>query len=173
MNTSQLLCVLKCDQILKHINNDVLAKDELPKAPLKHFPSAYIVNSDLSSQKGHHWLAFYFDKNKNGYFFDSYGNSPQRYGQVFVNFLFQNAIKYQYNSSKLQNDHSDVCGQYCVLFLMLKAREHSMSYIINGLTFDFNDQYVYDLITTIFDACFSSQITCTVNQFCKPRIVLL
>ena len=51
MNTSQLLCVLKCDKILKHINKNVLAKDELPKAPLKHFPSAYIVNSDLSGQK--------------------------------------------------------------------------------------------------------------------------
>ena len=48
-----------------------------------------------------------------------------------------------------------------------------MQYIINSLSFDLNDQYVYDLITNIFDSCFSLQITCTVNQFCKPRIALL
>lgn len=122
MNTFQLNCVLNCDHVLKHMAKDVLAADQLPKAQLRQFPSAYIVNTEPSNMEGKHWVAFYFDSNGNGEFFDSYGNSPQSYNRTFLTFVLQNASKYRYNDIKLQNDDSDVCGQYCVYFLLFKAR---------------------------------------------------
>ena len=93
MNTSQLLCVLNCDTFLKYIERNVLAADQLSKASLQHFPSAFIVNTDISSMEGKHWVAFYFDEYKNGEIFDSYGKSAQSYKQAFLNFLTQNAHK--------------------------------------------------------------------------------
>ena len=69
MNTFQLECVLKCDRFLNASNKGVLAADQLPKSSLTQFPSAFIVNTDSSRSEGEHWVAFYFDKNKNGFFF--------------------------------------------------------------------------------------------------------
>ena len=83
MNTSQLLCVLNCDTFLKYIERCVLAADQLPKASLQYFPSAFIVNTDISSMEGKHWVAFYFDEYKNGDFFGSYGKSSQSYKRDF------------------------------------------------------------------------------------------
>ena len=108
------------------------------------------MNSDPSSRKGQHWLAIYLDENKTGFFFDSYGNSPLSFDQAFVNFFSRNVVKFHYNSKKLQNDHSTVCGEFCLYFLILKARGHSMQYIVNALSFDFNDQYVYDYTPGIY-----------------------
>ena len=171
MNTSQLLCVLNCNTFLKYIERNVLAADQLPKASLQHFPSAFIVNTDISSMEGKHWVAFYFDEYKNGEFFDSYGKPPQSYKQAFLNFLTKNAHKYQFNDKKLQNDRSTVCGEYLVLYLLCKARGYTMREIVDRLSFNHSDQYVYDLIKNIFYMCFSSpQTICTNNQNCKPLI---
>lgn len=170
MNTSQLICVLNCDSFLKYIEKGVLAADQLPKASLQQFPSAFIVNTDISSMGGKHWVAFYFDEYKNGEFFDSYGKSPQSYNQGFLNFLTQNAHKYQYNDRKLQNDRSTVCGEYSAYYLMFKARGYTMREIVDSLSFDHSDQYVYALLQNVFYMCFSSQIICTNNQNCKPLI---
>lgn len=150
MNTSQLTCVLNCDSFLKHVERGVLAVDQLQKASIQQYPSAYIVNTDPSSKRGNHWIAFYFDANKNGEFFDSYGNSPRSYSQTFLNFLLQNADKYQYNDRKLQSDHSTVCGQFSAYYLMFKARGYSMQEIVDSLSFDNSDHYVYDLFKNVF-----------------------
>lgn len=170
MNTSQLTCALNCDIYLKFVDKYVLAADQLPKISIRQFPCVFIVNTDSSTEPGKHWVAFYFDEYKNGEFFDSYGNTPQSYNRRFLNFLRQNALSYRYNDKKLQNDYSDVCGQYCVYFLMFRARKYSMQRIVGNLSFEYNDQYVYDMIKDVFYMCFSSQITCTDNQSCKPLI---
>lgn len=53
------------------------AFDELPK--INKFPSCLIINTQPRTKPGEHWLACYFDKYKNSYFFDSYGQSPLIY----------------------------------------------------------------------------------------------
>ena len=40
------------------------------------FPSAYVINSDPSSEPGEHWIAVYFDKCGRGEYFNSYGLAP-------------------------------------------------------------------------------------------------
>ena len=46
-----------------------------------------------------------------------------------------------------------------------------MREIVDRLSFDHSDQYVYDLIKNVFYMYFSSpQTICTNNQNCKPLI---
>ena len=45
-----------------------------------------------------------------------------------------------------------------------------MREIVDSLSFDHSDQYVYDLLKNDFYMCFSSQIICTNNQHCNPLI---
>ena len=69
MNMLQIERLLKNKKIFKNI----CAFDQLEK-PV--FPSAYVINSDPSSEPGEHWIAVYFDKRGRGEYFDSYGLAP-------------------------------------------------------------------------------------------------
>ena len=67
-------------ELIKVINNipvkgEVCAKDLLPeKKPLDM--KAYIVNTDISTDPGEHWVAIYFRRDQVIYF-DSYGRPPE------------------------------------------------------------------------------------------------
>ena len=170
MNTAQLMCILNCDNALKCIEKNVLAADQLPKMQLHRFPCAYIVNTDPSNMRGKHWVAFYFNENKNGEFFDSYGHSPGHYNRTFLDFLQRNGRKYLYNHKMLQSVHSELCGQFCIFYLMHKVRGYSMQEIISRLSFEYNDNYVYEFINGAFYMCFSSSVYCTVKQICQSLL---
>ena len=152
------------------MDRDVLAADQLPKSLLRNYPFACIVNTDSSSKEGQHWVTYYFNLEGDGEFFDSLGKSPNAYNRIFSTFLLQNASKSQYNDIKLQHESSDVCDQYCVYYLMFKARGYSMQEIVKSLSFTYSDQYVYDVIKNIFPMCFSPQIICNRNQICKSML---
>ena len=77
MNTLQIERLLKKDLKSKTIFKKVCALDQLEKPT---FPSAYVINSDPSSEPGEHWVAVYFDKRGRGEYFDSYGLSPTLIG---------------------------------------------------------------------------------------------
>ena len=70
MNTLQIERLLKKGLKSKTIFKKVCALDQLEKPT---FPSAYVINSDPSSEPGEHWVAVYFDKRGRGEYFDSYG----------------------------------------------------------------------------------------------------
>ena len=55
---------------------NVLPKDKLPKK-ISQFPSAYILNTDSSDQRGKHWVVCDFESPNYAEFFDSYGNHPK------------------------------------------------------------------------------------------------
>ena len=69
MDTLQIKRLLKNEKVFKK----VCAFDQLEK-PV--FPSAYVINSDRSSETGEHWIAVYFDKRGRGGYFDSYKLAP-------------------------------------------------------------------------------------------------
>ena len=77
MNTLQIERLLKKDWKTKNIFKKVCALDQLEKPT---FPSAYVINSDPSSEPGEHWVAVYFDKRGRGEYFDSYGLPPTLVG---------------------------------------------------------------------------------------------
>lgn len=84
-------------------------RDELPQKPYKY--ECGIVNLDISSGPGTHWVAYY----KNGAdieYFDSFGNLQP---PLEVIKYLGHKIKYNYNVHQTYN--SVMCGQLCLKFL--------------------------------------------------------
>lgn len=67
----------------------------------------YIINLDISTNKGTHWVAYYRNKIMNVYF-DSFGMPP-------LDIL--NIKPIVMNSEQIQNENSIMCGQYCIAFI--------------------------------------------------------
>lgn len=78
-------------------------------------PTAFIVNTDDHTRSGMHWVAMYADKSCSAFYFDSFGLPP--FIPDHINRLRKNCKQFRWNNVRLQSDSSDVCGQYCIMFL--------------------------------------------------------
>jgi hypothetical protein len=58
--------ILSHDSVTKKSFLGVFARDELPI--IKNFPACFVVNTDVRSRPGQHWLAFYFDQREQCFF---------------------------------------------------------------------------------------------------------
>ena len=86
MNTLQIEHLFQKGSKKKSIFKNPCALDQLKKPT---FPSAYVINSESSSEPGEHWIAVYFDKHGRGEYFDSYGLSPTLVGlESYMNIYF-------------------------------------------------------------------------------------
>lgn len=98
-------------------------------------PTAFIFNTDKASRSGSHWVAIHVDSSGLGVYFDSFGLPP--YIPDHINRLRKNCKQFRWNVKQLQSETSDVCGQFCVMFLY---------YMTNGLTLEaFLDNFSDDL----------------------------
>ena len=118
----------------------VFPLDRLPK--INTLPASLIINTDPHNEPGEHWVAVYVNKNRIGIYFDSYGLQPLN--KEINNFLNIYCKCWTYNSTVIQGVTSVNCGQYCVLFVLLKSIGHSLFDIIKLFTkrFDINDKLV-------------------------------
>jgi hypothetical protein len=98
----------------------VFAKDNIPRLPSnpKKYPISFVINSERLHEPGEHWVAVYYKSPNNGEYFDSYGGSPPALGFTKARLP---GIR-RWNRIKLQSMHSGVCGHYCVLFVVSRAR---------------------------------------------------
>ena len=129
MNSLQIEGLLKKDSQAKKIFKKVCALDEI-EVPSYH--SAYVINSDTSDKKGEHWVAVYFDKNRRGEYFDSYGLPPAILGlEAYMDRFSMNWI---YNRKTIQSLFSNVCGHYCVYFILFSCRNISLHAILSVFT---------------------------------------
>src|SRR5215813_9588779 len=148
MYSSQIDRALNNDKFVSGHFMGVFPCDLLPKQ-IKKFPAALIANTDPSSKKGEHWVAYYFDKKKNSEYFDSYGFPPIN-GDLF-NCLIKNSdcSNITCNDVQLQDLNSEVCGHYCIAFIARKARGESMKEIVEsyrGTKPGFYDNKILDII---------------------------
>ena len=127
MNTDQLNKIMLRHNITKKIYLGTFAIDKLPETV--RYPSCMIINNQKSTEPGEHWIALYFGKNKNSEFFDSFGNSPERFG--LEKYIKKHSSKIKFNKKKLQSDFSLFCGYYCVLYLIYKCKGYSLNYFLN------------------------------------------
>lgn len=122
MDGEQLLQVLK-----KHVAPfcnvlGVFPKDKLPpRNSITRYPACCIMNTDKAGQPGEHWVAYWFDSSNACEFFDSYGLAPSAFG-------FSHTCTH-YNTKCIQSYDSNVCGHYCLYYLIRKSRGHSLHYI--------------------------------------------
>ncbi|KAE9529178.1 hypothetical protein AGLY_011974 [Aphis glycines] len=106
--------------IIKYIVNfninhfrGVFSRDDLPKKP--RTIECGILNLDVSSGNGSHWVAFYKIKDKVEYF-DSFCDLPLPI--ELQNYFKGNKIKYNYTN--YQDFNSFNCGHLCLNFLQCK-----------------------------------------------------
>ena len=127
MNSLQIEHLLKNDSETKSVFKKVCALNQLEKLT---FPSAYVINSDPSTEPGEHWIAVYFDKHGRGEYFDSYGLPP-----AFVG-LKSYMDTYSLSDWILQSQNlfSSVCGHYCVYFVLFRCRGVPLRAIVSDFT---------------------------------------
>lgn len=147
MNTRELEALLASDPIARPKFCGVYAKDTLP-GPVETYPCGFIANTDPKNRPGQHWVAFYFPSQAKGEFFDSYGNPPGFYDDDFEQFLKGNCQQWTYNRRTLQSLTTAVCGEYCVYYLLHRARGVSMNAIVKRFSSSpiNNDQDVYQYV---------------------------
>ena len=130
MDTIQLTLILRNDKYTRGVFQGVYPSDKLPTSVLS-YPALFIANVDTSDKPGSHWLAFYFTKEKEGEFFDSYGSSPSNYTGTFTRFLKNNSNDWKFNPVTLQTANSKVCGHYCLYYALFHCRGIDMSNIVH------------------------------------------
>ena len=171
MNTSQLQCCIQCDRLLRG-RVTVCAADRLPAECLV-FTFGFIVNTDNHSQPGKHWCAFYIYRKGCGEFFDSYSRDPSYYKKDFYSFFSRNALENGLvNRHRLQSNSSNVCGLYCLFYLIRRFNGVSMKNIVNNFSvsdFSLNDLLIYENVTNTFPFCVKNE--CVFNQKCESLII--
>ncbi|XP_036151265.1 uncharacterized protein LOC118648875 [Monomorium pharaonis] len=119
MNSLQLRAALQnipCDTA------GVYAADEIPTVWSK--PAGIIANTDDHTKPGTHWVAMYVGRDGVGHYFDSYGLPPII--PQHLKRLRRNCKILFYNPQQFQSNTSDVCGQFCVMFVHLMCTGFGM-----------------------------------------------
>jgi len=111
-----------------NVEFNVLPADYLKREIFSSLKNKYfVVNNQNSNHPGEHWLAVcVIDDNYE--FFDSYALGYEFYGNEFLNVFKQMKTVVQSNKV-LQNEYSDVCGQYCLFYIAKKVLGCSLAHI--------------------------------------------
>ena len=160
MDTIQLTLILRKDKFTRGVFQGVYPSDKLP-ASVSQYPALYIANVDTSDKPGSHWVAFYFTKEQEGEFFDSYGAPPSKYSGTFTTFLNNNSNQWIFNTVTFQSIYSKVCGHYCLYFAFYRSRQISMSAIGHRFSKNTrkNDSLVKRFIEKHFPICLPQYLT--------------
>ena len=119
MDTIQLTIILRKDRYTCGVFQGVYPSDKLPTSVLS-FLALFIAIVDTSDKPGTHWVAFYFTKEREGEFFDSYGLPRSNYTGRFSLFLKNNSISWKFKFKTLQSIDSKVCEHYCLYFVLFR-----------------------------------------------------
>ena len=169
MNTIQLTVDMMENKDIKKYFRGVFPADKLPKRFKK--PALLIANTDPSTKKGSHWVAFYVPKSGKPEYFDSLGRLPEK--KEFLEFLKKHGKTFTHNKKRLQGTFSTTCGNYCGVYLYFKSKQISLKTFLRVFSnnLQLNDNKILDLYSKIFHnskkgQIGGSQIIC--NQSCQP-----
>lgn len=90
------------------------ALNKLPQERIKR-PASFIINNDVSSKNGDHWIALVLTKHQ-AFFFDSFG-LPIIDKQILSFLSRQKIKKVTYSTKCIQSITSNKCGLFCILFI--------------------------------------------------------
>ena len=124
-------------------------KGVFPCDKLPNISKGYLImNTQPSSMPGEHWVAMTI--NTTGEYFDSYGFYPlNKEAEEFMN---ERTSTWTYNRVTLQGLNNFTCGEYCVMYIYIKALGYSMFDYINLFTTnsEVNDKIVKKLYKDLF-----------------------
>ena len=160
MNTIDIVKALHFHPCTSRYFLGVFSSDQLP-VTVQNFPTILVANTDTSKQPGTHWVCIFINKEKHGFYFDSYGLTPLK--PSFITFLNRNCSSWSHNHHHLQGLFSTVCGQYCCVFL---------AYVCNmyNVTMDPVHAFVNLFSSTDHnynDALVVQKFKCWFHKYCK------
>lgn len=97
---------------------------------IQNYPSCFVVNTQTSNLSGQHWFAIWVSNNRNGEVFDSYGVIPPTRTQLWMN---THCNIWTFNKTLYQNLFSDLCGAYCIYFIVNRLYKNSMKDVLKPL----------------------------------------
>ena len=114
-------------------------------------PVCFIVNSSPSWHPGSHWTSVYCDRDVGVEHFCSYGKRAPPALDKLLKKLHRKLANGNYVTSTktIQTLTSDLCGEYCVLYLMCKCRGYSLGDFVKCFGNDTreNDSMVEDILS--------------------------
>lgn len=100
-----------------HVFRGVFCRDTLPRTQPRTNEMG-VINLDLSSNRGTHWVA-YSKRGNHVEYFDSFGNLPPPL--EVIRYFKRCTITYNYRSYQTFDQIN--CGHLCLKFLMKKCRQ--------------------------------------------------
>lgn len=140
MNTEEIELFLNSDAACCRVFQGVFSSDMLPPNP-----RLLVCNTDPSTRPGKHWIAIHVDENGRGEYFDSFGQSPNK---VFEDYMNKHCCEWIFNSRQLQSIISSFCGFYCCFYCMFRCRGIDLFGVVRMFTNDtgFNDSIVHSFV---------------------------
>jgi len=134
MNNIEIERILGTDECVKKHFVGVFANNRIPK-PVDKKIQCFVCNLDNYGYQGSHWIAIILIKTKRGFigeYFDPLGLPPITL--CIRNYLVTHCDNnWQYNDVPLQNQNSNICGQFCCYFLISRCRGRDMNDIVSYL----------------------------------------
>ena len=87
---------------------------------ISKLPSFLVLNTDEIGRKGQHWVCVYLNRDRCE-FFDSQGMGPLSYHRYWHDVLLEISPSYCYNTNRLQEPGSNVCGEFCIAYVILRS----------------------------------------------------
>ena len=134
LSTRDLEGMMRQDPVTSSCFLGVFASNELP-SKIPSSPNGPIANTDPNNKPGQHWVAVFFEEDKEE-FFDSYGLPPNFYTDHFTKFLVFFPGDTERNVGTLQALNSDVCGYYCMFYLFHRSRGQDFKSIVKRFSLD-------------------------------------
>jgi hypothetical protein len=107
--------------------------DQLPRISVRKFkPVCFIANTDISSDKGTHWVVFLLPRPGEIEYFCPLGISYHHW-PLFYNYI-KNVVrpdKTLFNLTRIQSLNSQTCGQLCIEFIVKRDNGQSFVNILN------------------------------------------
>ena len=166
MNTLQI------DKVLpKHVKyfQGFLPLDLLSSTLIKH--SIIVINLDKHYMPGSHWVDVCFSDSQYAEYFDSYSLPPFKF--EIMAFLQRHSISWTLNRHRLQGLTSDVCGHYCCLYALHRARGQSMTSFVEMFVparLTCNDKKTVRMFCAQFGVCPACSKLEEEQQSCKSQI---
>ena len=139
MNTLQINAILNNYSRTRRYYRGCFAADQIsnnqslePPIAITRYPYAFVVNVDESHQPGSHWIAIFVCSPSRVEYFDSLASTPTDNYHI-GEYLKQFPIVAKNSKFPLQNPFSNVCGQFCIYFIINRCEGISFDDIVKFL----------------------------------------
>lgn len=130
MATSELNAILSQCKVTKSHFLGTYAADKTPH--VMKYPASIVWNTATSESRGEHWVCCFIDERRNAYFFDSSGSPVSSQIAEHMHKFSTKVIRMC--PFPIQSMFSDVCGHYCIFFIISQTLGIFQHLLENALT---------------------------------------